>query len=88
MWYEMLLRPSRGSEADSEGWQAKVQGPWLGAVPAPAALGCPYFYVYFQTVDPRREGWVGHGDGSLIPVIGEEGKKGETKSHEDRDRTE
>lgn len=84
----MLLRPSRGSEADSEGWQAEVQGPWLVAVPAPAALGCPYFYVCFQTVDPCREGWVGHADGSLIPVIGEEGKKGETKSPEDRDRAE
>lgn len=39
-WYQVLLRPSRGSEADSEGWQAKVQVV-AGAVPGPCSPGLP-----------------------------------------------
>lgn len=39
--------------------------------------------VYFQSVVPRREGWIKPGDGSLGPVVGEEGKEGETQSHKD-----
>ena len=39
--------------------------------------------VYFQSVVPRREGWIKPGDGSLSPVVGEEGKEGETQSHKD-----
>lgn len=35
---------------------------------APAAMGCPYIYVYFQSVVCSGEGGQ-HGAGSLGPVV-------------------